>query len=133
MNGSMASGFISGAAAGGATAFAVDKKRDPQMPVMGALIGGVTGAISAYFIHEHIEKRDAKTRRDTLFNLDKFDVSIPSHSRGLKPHALSLPIVDSEHIEEHVTDDGKKLVEEHKVWTIREDAQLIPKSQNSGE
>jgi len=40
----------------------------------GAVIGGVIGGLASYFIHGSLESRDAKVRKDTILNLEKFDV-----------------------------------------------------------
>ena len=40
----------------------------------GAVIGGIVGGIASYAIHGSLESRDAKIRRDTLLNLEKYDV-----------------------------------------------------------
>jgi hypothetical protein len=45
-----------------------------------AAIGAVVGGLSAYLIHKGVEKREEKVRRETLLNLDKFDVSTPPKS-----------------------------------------------------
>lgn len=40
----------------------------------GAVIGGIVGGLASYAIHGSVESRDAKVRRDTLLNLEKYDV-----------------------------------------------------------
>ena len=40
----------------------------------GAVIGGVVGGLASYFIHGSLESRDARVRKDTILNLEKFDV-----------------------------------------------------------
>lgn len=40
----------------------------------GAVIGGVVGGLASYFIHGSLESRDARVRKDTVLNLEKFDV-----------------------------------------------------------
>lgn len=40
----------------------------------GAVIGGVVGGIASYIIHGSLESRDARVRRETLLNLEKYDV-----------------------------------------------------------
>ena len=42
--------------------------------ITGAIIGGVVGGVASYFIHGSLESRDAKVRKDTLLNLEKYDV-----------------------------------------------------------
>lgn len=40
----------------------------------GAVIGGVVGGLASYLIHGSLESRDNRVRKDTLLNLEKFDV-----------------------------------------------------------
>jgi hypothetical protein len=42
--------------------------------IKGAVIGGVVLGIATYFIHGSLESRDARVRKDTLLNLEKYDV-----------------------------------------------------------
>lgn len=102
----------------------------------GAAIGAAVGGLSAYLIHKGLEKRDEGLRRETLLNLEKFDVSAPQRSsQGEVPpgmgHALTRPTVDVEWIETRV--DGDKLVEGHKVWRITEKSKWIPGSDKKQE
>ena len=101
----------------------------------GAAVGAAIGGLSAYLIHKGIEKREEKIRRDTLLNLEKFDVSAP-----MKPgtvsipagggHYLTKPAVDMEWIDTQV--QGDKLIEGHRVWKIIEKPRWIP-SEDTGE
>ena len=87
----------------------------------GALIGAVLGAASSYLIHGALQKRDSKTRRQTLLNLDKFAVSVPTtRGRGVQDFRLSAPDVDKECFDWEVR--GNQLVQQHCVWTIRGNA-----------
>lgn len=40
----------------------------------GAVIGGVVGGFTSYLIHGSLESRDSRVRKDTILNLEKFDV-----------------------------------------------------------
>lgn len=40
----------------------------------GAVIGGVVGGLTSYLIHGSLESRDSRVRKDTILNLEKFDV-----------------------------------------------------------
>jgi hypothetical protein len=42
--------------------------------IKGAVIGGVVGGLASYFIHGALEKRDDSVRRETLMNLEHYDV-----------------------------------------------------------
>lgn len=92
------------------------------------MIGMVTGAlisgVASYFLHKGVEKRDAKVRRDTLFNLDRNDVSVPSGFGFSSAHGISAPKVESEWVPTRV--QGKKLIEGHKVWLITDDVKWVP-------
>lgn len=41
---------------------------------MGVVIGGVAAGLASYAIHGALEKRDANVRRETLMNLEHYDV-----------------------------------------------------------
>ncbi len=42
--------------------------------IKGAVIGGVVGGLTSYLIHGSMESRDARVRKETLLNLEKYDV-----------------------------------------------------------
>lgn len=42
--------------------------------IKGAVIGGVALGLVSYAIHESLESRDARVRRETLMNLEHYDV-----------------------------------------------------------
>lgn len=66
-------GAGSGAALGGLAGGQVPGAHD-ENTIKGAVIGGVVGGLASYVIHGSLESRDAKVRRDTLLNLEKYDV-----------------------------------------------------------
>lgn len=118
---------ISTGAATGAVAGASLNKNSGKGALQGALVGGAISGIASYFIHKGLKKRDQKTRRETLFNLDKFGVDYPkNYSTGNGP-GLSMPVVESEWVDTQVK--GKKLVEGHRVWIISEEPRWIPNSE----
>ena len=125
---SLLTGLVSGAAIGAAGGSTMKSKNRNKSIAVGALVGAALGTLIGHSVHKDLKKRDAQVRRDTLFNLDKFDVSQPNGRRFQGERGLTLPIVDSEYIDEHVTEDGTKLIEGHKVWKIQEGVQWIPKA-----
>lgn len=42
--------------------------------IKGAVIGGVIFGLASYLIHGSLEKRDANVRRETLMNLEHYEV-----------------------------------------------------------
>jgi len=42
--------------------------------IKGAVIGGVVGGLASYLIHGQLGSRDARVRKETLLNLEKYDV-----------------------------------------------------------
>lgn len=62
-------GVVSGAVFGSQ----LDGDRN-ENAIKGAVIGGVIGGLTSYLIHGSLEKRDAEVRRDTLMNLEQYEV-----------------------------------------------------------
>ena len=121
---SMLTGVGIGVGTGAVTSMAMTGGKSA---VKGALFGAALGAASSYLIYGALQKRDAKTRRQTLLNLDKFAVSAPtrgqrafSHTAGAHDFRLSAPDVDKECFDWEVR--GNQLVQQHCVWTIRGNA-----------
>lgn len=73
MKESLILGVTSGAAIGAVAGTNTNGDRD-ENAIKGAVLGGVFGAIASYFTHEALESRDEKVRRDTLMNLENYDV-----------------------------------------------------------
>ena len=42
--------------------------------IAGAVIGGIVGGLASYMIHGSLESRDTRVRKETLLNLEKYDV-----------------------------------------------------------
>ncbi|MGE3263360.1 MAG: hypothetical protein AB7K68_16385 [Bacteriovoracia bacterium] len=77
----------------------------------GALIGAAFGGLAAYFIHDGIEARDARIRKETLFNLDKFNVSRPSSGGMESEYGLATPNIETQCFDTEVR--GNRLVQAH--------------------
>lgn len=106
----VASGAVMGAAIGSSA-----ESRDSQSTQNGAAIGALVGGIASYFIHEGLEERDSKVRRETLFNLDKFNVS--GGQRNENPdYMVSPPAVETQCFDSEIR--GDKLIQAHCESTI---------------
>lgn len=66
-------GAGTGAVVGGITGSQISGERS-ENAIKGAVIGGVAAGLLSYVIHESLEKRDANVRRETLMNLEHYDV-----------------------------------------------------------
>ena len=98
--------------------------------VGGLLVGGLIGAVSSYFIFKGLEKRDQKIRRETLFNLEKFDVSVPhSLSNDYDGPSLTMPIIEEQWVDSQIKDG--RLIEKHRIWEISEDSKLVTPAKKS--
>lgn len=126
MRESLIVGAGTGAATGAIGASSFADRNKGQAALQGALIGGAIGGIASYFLHKGMDKRDDRVRRDTLFNLEKFNVSTPSGYQGATSSGpgLTVPKVEAQWIDTQV--QGKKLVEGHRVWIITEEPQWVP-------
>lgn len=113
-----------GATAGAVVSHNTGSGSSMKKTAVGALTGAVISGVIGYFIHKRIEKRDAKVRRDTLFNLDKHDVSMPQGFNFSSAHGLTTPKIESEWVPTRV--EGKRLIEGHKIWLITDEARWIP-------
>lgn len=81
-------GAGTGAVIGGIVGHQVDGDRD-ENTIKGSVIGGVAIGLVSYLIHDSLESRDERVRRETLMNLEHYDVlgfedlkstSVPLHS-----------------------------------------------------
>jgi hypothetical protein len=62
-------GVVVGGVAGGLV-----KGDTGENALKGAVLGAVVGGLASYAIHEALESRDERVRKDTLMNLEKYDV-----------------------------------------------------------
>lgn len=124
MRESLIVGAGTGAATGAIGASSLADHNKGQAAIQGALIGGAIGGIASYFLHKGMDKRDDRVRRETLFNLEKFNVSTPSGYQNSSGPGLTVPKVEAQWIDTQV--QGKKLIEGHRVWVITEEPQWVP-------
>ena len=73
MKQSLLLGVATGAATGAIINHSIDRDNS-SAATNGALAGAVVGLAASYFIHDGLENRDSRVRRETLLNLDKFNV-----------------------------------------------------------
>lgn len=130
---SISLGIATGAASGALMGSTMNSDHG-KGAMTGLAIGALVGGIAAYFIDDGLEKRDQETRRDTLFNLEKNGVfgsgSIQSSQAPSNfPYGLSSPVVDEQFMDTHV-EDGTKLIEGHRIWTIEEGSRWNPQTPN---
>ena len=60
--------------AAGAVAGSFVGSNSTENAIKGAVIGGIVGSVASYFVHGSLESRDAEVRKDTLFNLEEYEV-----------------------------------------------------------
>ncbi len=127
MKESLVTGVGVGAGTGAIVGSQSNKADRGKGAATGALIGALVGGVSSYIIHGSLQKRDAKTRKNTLLNLDKYSVSSPTTKGGVNDFKLSAPDVDKECFDWEVKNN--ELVQQHCVWTIRGNSYWIPGNQ----
>jgi hypothetical protein len=93
-----------------------------QGALVGGIIGAAVGGLTAYIIQSGLDDRDTKTRKETLFNLERFGVSeVPM--QGSSVPAVSFPVVEEQKIETH-REGNNKVVEGHRVWILGDDSNV---------
>lgn len=113
-------GVGTGALLGGVTGAATAKSGHQKATLNGAAIGALVGGIGGYILHKVIEKKESRVRKETLFNLESHGISTGFDGIDLKRFNtfVSSPEVREDYVDTHTTDDGRRLIQGHKVWTI---------------
>lgn len=110
MKESLLLGTLTGALTGAVINNTVDRDNS-NAANNGALVGAIIGLTSSYFIHESLEKRDSRIRRETLLNLDRFNVSHPTTDLEDDNYFVSSPRVETQCFDSDIK--GNKLIEAH--------------------
>jgi hypothetical protein len=107
-------------AAMGAVSASVMSQGDHQQSLQGAGIGALVGGITGYILHRVIDNKEDQVRRETLFNLESHGISKGFDGVNMEKYDtfVSSPEVREDFVETHTVDDGRKLIQGHKVWTI---------------
>ena len=113
-----------GGTAGAVIGSKITGKNKKKSTIAGALIGAAVSGLAGFIFHRSVEKKEDKIRRETLFNLDRFDVSTPQGFGFSTAHGVTAPKIESEWIPTRV--QGKKLIEGHKVWLITDETKWVP-------
>lgn len=130
MKESLLLGGVSGAATGAAINNSVDRD-NPNAATNGALAGVVVGLAASYFIHEGLEKRDSRVRRETLLNLDKFNVSHPAVQESDEDFYVTAPKVETQCFDSDVR--GNKLIEAHCESVIVDRPEWVKRSKKGNQ
>lgn len=128
MKKSLTFGVSTGAAVGAGSGAAMSRNDKGKGALKGALVGGLVGGIASYLIHGSIEGRDAKVRKETLFNLDQYGVSGAAQGLPERVPGITFPVETEEMIPTHR--QGNRVIEGHRVWTLEDNAKFektIPK------
>lgn len=98
----------------------MNPESDSKSRMRSAGIGALVGIASGLLLHKVIKKKEDKVRRETLFNLEAHGIR-----QGFKPvvgsrygNFVSNPHVREDYIKTHVTDDGRTLIQGHKIWKL---------------
>jgi hypothetical protein len=130
----MSDSLILGVGTGAAVGGIIGHNSESQDAGAGAAIGAAVGGLASYVLFKRAEKNEERVRRETLLNLEKYDVSSPrgqSRNSGESDHLLTKPVVDMDWVETQV--QGDKLIEGHRVWRIIEKPKWIPGKSQPGE
>ncbi len=125
MKESLLLGTVAGSATGAAISNTADRD-NPNAVTNGALAGAIIGLAASYFIHDGLEKRDSRVRRETLLNLDKFNVSHPSIQESDEDFYVTPPKIETQCFDSDVR--GNKLIEAHCESVIVDRPEWIKRS-----
>jgi len=109
MKGSIVLGIASGAATGFVLGPVLDRGASGAK-LGGSLIGAAVGGVAGYLIHKSLDERDSGVRKETLFNLDKYNVSHPGGAKDYD-YGIAAPSVETECFDTEIK--GDKLVQAH--------------------
>ncbi|MBS1983282.1 MAG: hypothetical protein JST16_03845 [Bdellovibrionales bacterium] len=130
MGESVGVGVGSGAAAGAVFGAASASRNRGEGALIGAGVGALVGGVTSYFIHKGLESRDASTRKETLFGLERFGVSSIPKNNSTVP-SVSFQVMEEQKIETHR--QGNKIIEGHRIWVLSDDSGVLlsPQEANS--
>ena len=114
-------GAVTGAAS---LALISHETKQDKGALIGALSGAVVGGVASYLIHHQLQDRDAQVRKATLFNLEKYGLSVPSYERNKLPEVVqgvTFPVEAEDYVP--TQRKGNQVMEGHRVWTIADTAQ----------
>jgi len=113
-------GIGSGAGVGALSASTMATSDHKKMTSKGAIVGAVLGGVTAYVLHRIMDKKESRVRRETLFNLESHGITTGFDKIEMKKFNtfMSSPEVREDYVETRTIDDGRKLIQGHKTWTI---------------
>jgi hypothetical protein len=112
-------GIGAGAVGGAITAVSMNREEN-KVTMKGAAIGALVGGVAGYVLHRIIDNKEDKVRRETLFNLESHGIAANFNSAKMKKFNtfMTSPEVREDYIETHTINDGRRLIQGHKTWTI---------------
>ena len=131
-NRSILMGTAAGAAAGAFIGPGFSPKNKKNNAAAGTLVGALLGMAVGGYVHDKLEKRDDRTRRQLILNLEKHGIGDARREppRGETP-LLAKPSVNSQWVGTRI--EGDRLIEGHRVWIIEENAKWVGEGGSGGE
>ncbi len=113
-------GAGTGATLGAVSVSSMARQDHKKMTLKGAGIGLLVGGLTGYILHQVMDKKERKVRRETLFNLESHGISTSFENVNFEKHNtfVTSPSVREDYVETHTVDDGRTLIQGHKVWKI---------------